>query len=202
ALAGHAAIIGEVDRERMILDTATAVFYEKGFHGAGVDELGTRAGMSGPTLYRYFSSKEEILAALFNEAMDELVSATAIVHQDPAADLSRLVRHHVGYAVSQRQLVNVYQREDRSLTGSWRRHFNHRRKQYVTRWETIVACCVPGAAPDQVAALTQAILGMIFSIAEWPPQTARVPGLAELIVGFTAEGLSSITLVGPLKTSD
>ncbi len=186
----------------MILDTAAAVFYEKGFHGAGVDELGTRAGMSGPTLYRYFSSKEEILAALFNEALDELVSATAMVHDDPTADLARLIRHHVGYAVSQRQLVNVYQREDRSLTGPWKRHFNHRRKQYVTRWEAIVARCAPGATPDQVAALTQAILGMIFSIADWPPQTAGLPGLAELITGFTTQGLASISLVGPLKTSD
>lgn len=186
----------------MILDTAAAVFYEKGFHGVGVDELGKRAGLSGPTLYRYFSSKEEILAALFNEAMDELVSATAMAGDDPAADLARLIRHHVGYAVSQRQLVNVYQREDRSLTGPWKRHFHHRRKQYVSRWEAIVARCVPGAAPDRVAALTQATLGMIFSIADWPPQTAAVPGLAELIVGFTTQGLSSIALVGPLKTSD
>jgi AcrR family transcriptional regulator len=186
----------------MILDTAAAVFYEKGFHGVGVDELGKRAGLSGPTLYRYFSSKEEILAALFNEAMDELVSATAMAGDDPAADLARLIRHHVGYAVSQRQLVNVYQREDRSLTGPWKRHFHHRRKQYVSRWETIVARCVPGAAPDRVAALTQATLGMIFSIADWPPQTAAAPGLAELIVGFTTQGLSSIALVGPLKTSD
>ena len=189
----------------MILDTAAAVFYEKGFHGVGVDELGKRAGLSGPTLYRYFSSKDEILAALFNEAMDELVSATAMVHDDPVADLARLIRHHVGYAVSQRQLVNVYQREDRSLTGPWKRHFNHRRKQYVTRWEAIVARCVPEAAPDQVSALTQSILGLIFSIAYWPPQAAGVSGLAELIVGFTTQGLSGLGpagLVRPLKTSD
>jgi AcrR family transcriptional regulator len=182
----------EVDRERMILDAAAAVFYEKGFHGVGVDELGKRAGLTGPTLYRYFSSKDEILAALFNEAMDELVSATAMVHDEPMADLARLIRHHVGYAVSQRQLVNVYQREDRSLTDPWRRHFNHRRKQYVARWEAIVARCVPGAAPAEVAALTQSILGLIFSIAYWPPQTAEVTGLAELIVAFTSRGLSGI----------
>lgn len=173
----------------MILDAAAAVFYEKGFHGVGVDELGKRAGLSGPTLYRYFSSKEEILAALFNEAMDELVSATAVAGEDPMADLARLIRHHVGYAVSQRQLVNVYQREDRSLTGSWKRHFNHRRKQYVTRWETIVARCVPAAAPAEVAALTQSILGLIFSIAYWPPQTAGIDGLGDLIVGFAVHGL-------------
>jgi AcrR family transcriptional regulator len=182
----------EVDRERVILDAAAAAFYEKGFHGVGVDELGKRAGLTGPTLYRYFSSKDEILAALFNEAMDELVSATAMVHDDPMADLARLIRHHVAYAVSQRQLVNVYQREDRSLTGPWRRHFNHRRKQYVARWEAIVARCVPGAAPAEVAALTQSILGLIFSIAYWPPQTAEVTGLAELIVAFTSRGLSGI----------
>ena len=77
-----------MDRERRILDTAAAAFYEKGFHGVGVDELGKRAGLSGPTLYRYFSSKDEILAALFSEAMDELVSATAMVHDDPLADLA------------------------------------------------------------------------------------------------------------------
>jgi AcrR family transcriptional regulator len=174
------------------LDTAAAVFYEKGFHGVGVDELGKRAGLSGPTLYRYFSSKDEILAALFNEAMDELVSATAMVHEDPFVDLSRLIRHHVGYAVSQRQLVNVYQREDRSLTGPWKRHFNHRRKQYVARWEAVIARCAPGAAATEVAALAQSILGLIFSIAYWPPQAAELPGLADLIVGFATGGLSAI----------
>ena len=126
------------------------------------------------------------------KAMDELVSATAMVHDEPMADLARLIRHHVGYAVSQRQLVNVYQREDRSLAGPWRRHFNHRRKQYVARWEAIVARCVPGAAPAEVAALTQSILGLIFSIAYWPPHTAEVTGLAELIVAFTSQGLSGI----------
>jgi AcrR family transcriptional regulator len=180
-----------VDREQKILDAAAAVFYERGFHGVGVDELGKRAGLSGPTLYRYFSSKDEILAALFNEAMDELVSATAMVHDDPFADLARLIRHHVGYAVGQRQLVNVYQREDRSLTGPWKRHFNHRRKQYVARWEAVVARCVPDAAAPEVAALTQSILGLIFSIAYWPPQVAELPGLADLVIEFATRGLGA-----------
>src|SRR5882757_1378371 len=115
----------------MILDTAAVVFYEKGFHGVGVDELGKRAGLSGPTLYRHFSGKDEILAALFNEAMDELVSATAAVHEDPVADLERLIRHHCEFAVSRRHLVSVYQREDRSLVDPWRRLFDRRRRQYV-----------------------------------------------------------------------
>lgn len=182
-----------MDRDRKILDTAALAFYEKGFHGVGVDEVGKRAGLSGPTLYRHFSSKDEILAALFNEAMDELVSATAMIHDDPFSDLDRLIRHHVDYAVSKRQLVNVYQREDRSLVDPWKRHFTHRRKQYVARWEAVIARCVPDAKPDEVAAVTQSCLGMIFSIAYWPPKTAQLPALADLVVGFATEGLASLS---------
>jgi AcrR family transcriptional regulator len=181
-----------MEREQRILQAAAAVFYERGFHGAGVDELGKRAGLTGPTLYRYFSSKDEILAALFNEAMDELVSATAMVHDDPFADLSRLIRHHVAYAVSQRQMVNVYQREERSLTGAWKRHFHHRRTQYVARWESVIARCVPAAAAPEVAALTQSILGLIFSIAYWPRPTAELPGLADLVVSFATRALPEL----------
>ncbi|MDX6428827.1 MAG: hypothetical protein QOE54_1193, partial [Streptosporangiaceae bacterium] len=36
-------------RDRAILDAAAEAFYEKGFHGVGVDELGARAGLSGPS---------------------------------------------------------------------------------------------------------------------------------------------------------
>ncbi|WP_406691944.1 TetR/AcrR family transcriptional regulator [Saccharopolyspora sp. ID03-671] len=183
-----------MDRDRKILDAAAVAFYEKGFHGVGVDELGKRAGLSGPTLYRHFSSKDEILAALFNEAMDELVSATAMVHDDPFKDLDRLIRHHVDYAVRKRQLVNVYQREDRSLAEPWKRHFTHRRKQYVARWEAVVSRCVPGVGEQQVAALTQSCLGMIFSIAYWPPQTVATPSLADLVVDLASKGLAAMDL--------
>ncbi|HEY9523294.1 MAG TPA: TetR/AcrR family transcriptional regulator, partial [Thermopolyspora sp.] len=164
-----------MDKDRKILDAAAVVFHEKGFHGAGVDELGKRAGLSGPALYRHFSGKDEILAALFNEAMDELVSATAVSHDDPFQDLDRLIRHHIGYTMSRRQLVDVFQCEERSLADPWKRHFAHRRRQYVARWETVVARCAPDADPEEIAAITQSILGLIFSIARWPPKTARLP---------------------------
>jgi AcrR family transcriptional regulator len=178
-----------VDRDRKILDAAATVFYEKGFHGVGMDELGVRAGLSGPALYRHFSGKAEILAALFNEAMDELLGATVMVHEDPFKDLDRMIRHHVEFAVARRPMVNIYQREDRSLTGPWRRHFDRRRRIYVERWEAAVGRCFPEASPPQVAAATQLCLGLIFSVAYWPPKVARTPALTELVQGFVHDGL-------------
>lgn len=183
---------------RRILDAAAAVFHERGYHGAGMDELGARAGLSGPAIYRHFSGKDEILATLFDEAIDELLSATATVHSDAVLDLVRVIRHHVQFAVSQRYLVSVYQHEERSLVQPWKRQFARRRQQYVSRWEAILSRCIPEAEPTRIAVGTQAILGSIFSIALWPPKLAGTDEIAELMVAMVLNGLPG--LLDPTST--
>jgi AcrR family transcriptional regulator len=181
-----------MERERRILDEAAALFHEKGFHGVGMDELGARAGLSGPALYRHFSGKNEILAALFNEALDELVAATVTIEADPADDLRRMVRHHVGYTLSHRALVGIYQREDRTLGDPWRTMFARRRRRYVERWEAAVARRFPTADPEAVALTTQSCLGLIFSMAYWPTSLAESERAAEMVEGFTSSGVAML----------
>ncbi|MFC0453719.1 TetR/AcrR family transcriptional regulator [Rhodococcus jostii] len=180
-----------MDRNRKILDTAAELFYEKGFHGTSVDELGSRAGLSGPAIYRHFSGKDEILATLFDEAMDELIGATEPVHDDAELDLQRMIRHHALFAARHRHLVNVSQREDRSLVDPWRKAINRRRKQYVQGWEAAVARSIPAASAAEVTVATQSCLGMIFSIAYWPAKATRTAGLADLMVRMASEGLDA-----------
>jgi AcrR family transcriptional regulator len=182
-----------VARDRQILDAAAALFYEKGFHGVGVDEIGKQVGISGPALYRHFAGKDEILATLFNEAMDELISATASVFDDPHRDLERLIRHHVEFSISHRHLVNVYQREDRSLVEPWRRHFDRRMRQYASRWEATLRRCFPDASDQHIAAGTQAALGLIHSVAYWPTKLVRgSDDLSDFLCRLVTEGLSTL----------
>jgi AcrR family transcriptional regulator len=182
-----------VARDRQILDAAAALFYAKGFHGVGVDEIGKQVGISGPALYRHFAGKDEILATLFNEAMDELISATAAVFDDPHRDLERLIRHHVDFSISHRHLVNVYQREDRSLVEPWRRHFDRRMRQYASRWEATLRRCFPDASDQHIAAGTQAALGLIHSVAYWPTKLVRGEGdLPDFLCRLVTEGLSTL----------
>ncbi|MEU7815398.1 TetR/AcrR family transcriptional regulator [Pseudonocardia sp. NPDC049154] len=183
-----------MDRERRILEAAAELFRERGFHGAGMDELGIRAGLSGPALYRHFAGKNEILAALFNEAMDELVGATVPLLPDPAADLRRLVHHHVRFTIEHRALVSVYQREDRSLVDPWRKEFDRRRRRYVERWEQAVARAAPAAATADVAAGTQACLGAVFSVAYWPSRTLHAPGAEDLAEHFVLRGFAALDI--------
>ncbi len=183
-------------RSRQILDAAAEAFHEQGFHGVGMDELGRRAGLSGSALYRHFAGKDEILAGLLDEALDELAVAASVQLADPHADLVRALEHHLRYTVTHRNLVSVYQRESRSLAEPYRRSFDRRRRRYVVRWEVLVARRFPRSAPDQVAVLTQALLGSVFSMTSWP--TRRVgdaDGVATMltlvtngILGFDPSG--------------
>ncbi|WP_033294976.1 TetR/AcrR family transcriptional regulator [Amycolatopsis jejuensis] len=48
-------------RRQEILDAAASLFQSRGFHGVGVDDIGTAAGITGPTIYGTYTSKLEIL---------------------------------------------------------------------------------------------------------------------------------------------
>ncbi|MEM1350700.1 MAG: TetR/AcrR family transcriptional regulator [Pseudomonadota bacterium] len=53
-------------KHKQIIDAAVAEFQEKGFCGASMDRVSTRADVSKRTVYKYFSSKEN----LFNEIVE------------------------------------------------------------------------------------------------------------------------------------
>ena len=61
------------NRER-ILAAAAQEFAERGFDGARVDTIAKRAGVNKALIYYYYKSKEELLALLFSEVRDTVVS--------------------------------------------------------------------------------------------------------------------------------
>jgi AcrR family transcriptional regulator len=182
-----------MSRDRQILESAAEAFYEKGFHGVGVDELGVRAGLSGPSLYRHFSGKDEILATLLNEAMDELMSATLTLHGAPSEDLDRAIAHHIQFAIRHRHLVSLYQREVGALVDPWRKAFTRRRAQYSEKWEGLFRARYPSLDKATAATVSQACLGTIFSVALWPGRTAHEPHVPELLSQLLHEGFASLT---------
>lgn len=53
-------------RRKQILDAATQVFAEKGFHRATIKEIARVAGIADGTIYTYFASKDEVLLAVLD----------------------------------------------------------------------------------------------------------------------------------------
>lgn len=50
-----------------VLDSALTLFSEKGYDGVGVDLIAENAGIKGPSLYRHFKGKEDILNSLIEK---------------------------------------------------------------------------------------------------------------------------------------
>jgi AcrR family transcriptional regulator len=55
------------ERRGQILDAATAVFAERGFHEARMDDIAEKSGLSKGALYLYYKSKDAIIAALMRQ---------------------------------------------------------------------------------------------------------------------------------------
>ncbi|MBR1742855.1 MAG: TetR/AcrR family transcriptional regulator [Lachnospiraceae bacterium] len=51
-----------------ILEEALTLFAERGYDGTGVDLIAERVGIKGPSLYKHFKGKEDILNALIDAA--------------------------------------------------------------------------------------------------------------------------------------
>ncbi len=70
------------ERQTRILDAAERVFARAGFHAATMQDVATEAGMSPGNLYRYFASKDAIIAGMAER--DRTLIAADFAELDPA----------------------------------------------------------------------------------------------------------------------
>jgi TetR/AcrR family transcriptional regulator, mexJK operon transcriptional repressor len=62
-----------IERERRILEAALKVFSETGYSGATMDAVAIEAGLSKPTLYQYFASKEALFSGMMLGERDQML---------------------------------------------------------------------------------------------------------------------------------
>ncbi|MFE7761337.1 TetR/AcrR family transcriptional regulator [Streptomyces sp. NPDC057438] len=62
-------------RRRQILDAAARCFARNGFHATSMQDVLKEADLSAGAVYRYFSGKEELIAAIVGEVLDDVRSA-------------------------------------------------------------------------------------------------------------------------------
>ena len=189
------------ERSEKILRTAMHLFHERGFGGVGVDLIGERAGVSGPAIYRYFSSKDEILVTLLDEAIDRVLMSTGGQFDDPREELEHLVRGHVQRALDERELMSVWTRERNSIPASYRSRLRARINRYIDRWVGCLQACYPDQPRDVLTAAVHATHGLIDSTAMWPPQSLRVDGLSDIVTGMALEGLEWLATGGSAAKS-
>ncbi len=181
-----------------ILEAAAQVFRQKGFHGASMQDIAEAVNLQKASLYHHVSSKQEILLALLDHALELLFERiSAISNQNIPADekLQEMIRAYLQILTENTDLSAVLLFEHRSLER--KQHARHvpNRDKFEALWRDVVA---EGVATkifkcDDPALTTRAILGIL----NWTLTWYRPDGA--LGVDEIAEHYSNLILNGLLK---
>jgi AcrR family transcriptional regulator len=164
----------QLPRREQILSTAAELFAARGFHGVSVADIGAACGISGPALYKHFVSKDAVLAEMLVSISERLLafgrerSASA---RDARAALFALVEWHVDFALRDRPLIVVQDRDWESLPDDAREQVRRLQREYVDLWAERLREVHPGLRPDSARAMAHAAFGLINST----PHSALLP---------------------------
>ncbi len=105
-------------REDQLLEVATRLFKEKGYHNTSMRDLADALGLQKASLYYYIESKEALLlrllkrgSTLLGAEIDQIYAADL----PPAEKLRRALENHAVTVMEHLNLVSVYLQEYRSL---------------------------------------------------------------------------------------
>ncbi|WP_314412095.1 SACE_7040 family transcriptional regulator [Streptomyces kroppenstedtii] len=154
-------------RREQILREAARLFAERGFHGVGVDEIGAAVGISGPGLYRHFAGKDAMLAELLVGISEQLLTGgkrrVAESGGDPEVLLDSLIEGHIDFALDDRPLITLHDRELDRLRDSDRKLVRQLQRQYVELWVEVVRRIHPALAEPSARSAVHSVFGLLNS---------------------------------------
>ncbi|MEU3824548.1 TetR/AcrR family transcriptional regulator [Streptomyces sp. SID161] len=156
-------------RREQILKEAARLFAERGFHGVGVDEIGAAVGISGPGLYRHFPGKDAMLAELLVGISGQLLTgakrrlAEADGGGGAPAVLDSLIEGHIDFALDDRPLITLHDRELDRLRDSDRKLVRQLQRQYVELWVEVVREVYPALTEPAARSAVHSVFGLLNS---------------------------------------
>jgi AcrR family transcriptional regulator len=171
-------------RSEELLETAIALFHERGYAAVSLDDIGAAVGLAGPSIYHHFATKSELLVTAFTRAAHRLA-----IRQDggggPAA-LDDLVRGYIRVGVEQRQLFGVYMTETINLPPEARRRIGAELAANVEEWSAALRLRRPELSAAESLALVYAARGIVNDVVRVGHLHTRPQVAAELEVLLNA----------------
>jgi AcrR family transcriptional regulator len=104
-------------KQQQIVDSASKIFFEKGFHPTTIRMIAKASGMSMGQLYHYISSKDDVLYLVhenvYQGLREHLVNSENI--KDPVEKLIVALRHTLEFITENRKLVQFAYSESKYL---------------------------------------------------------------------------------------
>jgi TetR/AcrR family transcriptional regulator, cholesterol catabolism regulator len=128
-------------RRQAIVDTSARVFARRGYHATGIMDLCAANDLGKGALYHYIGSKEELLAAIHDRVMDEVMLGGTRVTEaggSPSQQLAMLGEELLDVIHRYPDHVWVFLHEFPALTGERAEQFRGRRRKYEQQVEGVL----------------------------------------------------------------
>ena len=151
-------------RREDILEAASRLFRQHGYHGVGIDEIGEAAGIAGPTVYGNYAGKADILVDAVDRAIStvEVLTNRALDDADSALDALRLFTGFFAQTVmGNLDIVVVAGREIGALPEADRARVARAQGDFRQRWATVLGELRPDLTQPEARALLAASFALV-----------------------------------------
>jgi TetR/AcrR family transcriptional regulator, ethionamide resistance regulator len=172
------------DRELAILETAERLLEDRGLVEISVDDLAKGAGISRPTFYFYFPSKDAVLLTLFERVLAEADATFEGRSEDYAADPARAWRDGI-YAFFEPLRAHLCVALAGVAATATNAEIRELWSSFMQKWVDRTAAVITaerarGAAPDTVPAQDlAAALNLMNERTMFASYTAQKPSIPE-----------------------
>jgi AcrR family transcriptional regulator len=192
------------ERRSAILDSALAVFSERGYHSASIDDIATEAGVSKALIYEHFASKQELHGDLIARNARELTQrvAGALSGVEVESTSERLATGLEAYFAFVEERRAAWRMLFRDAADPESSAVLDRMVEQVTAEVTVLISEDPGARElahggddHSLRLLAEMLVGGAQSVANWwteHPETSRAQ-LVEIAMDFAWVGLERLS---------
>lgn len=187
-------------RREQVLAVATRLFGERGYDSVSMEDIGAAAGIAGPSVYRHFAGKQEIMLAAAYRMAERLTDGArqAVAGaSDPTDALQRLVQSYVDIllrpdGVPMRSAGALDTVPDRD-----RRELRLVQRNYVAQWVRLLRAVRPELADGPARIAVHAALTIINDLPRTRQVVAARPDLGVDLVAIGVEVLRRAVEAGP-----
>lgn len=179
-----------------ILQAAAQIFRLKGYHATSMQDIADAVNLQKASLYHHIESKQEILLAILDMALDILIDdlqRVVISDYSPEEKLKRAMSMYIERLTEDAGLAAVLLLEYRSLEPELRTQHIQRRDRYEKLWRDLIREGVEANVFRQVdeAIATFALLGVQNWTITWFREDGRLtaPQLADQFCTLFLDGL-------------
>jgi TetR/AcrR family transcriptional regulator, cholesterol catabolism regulator len=179
-----------------IITAATRVFSLRGYHGASMAEIAGEVGIRKPSLYHHVRKKEDLLFAIHEQLIDELIEQTTAALADadtPQERVRRILQVSMSFVARHRDGVTVFLQERREMSGQRWAELVVKRDRYERMVSGVIAEGISSErfvdVPPEIAA--RALLAMANWGYTWfdPTGELSAESVAEIFAEIALNGL-------------